>query len=336
MDNYFEFTGETLGHGGVTLRRIRATKDLPRHGVRAGDVGGWLQRRENLSENAWVFGDAKVFKNAHVSMNAKVFGNAEVFGDALVYGDAEVFGYAMVYGNAEVYGNAKVYGYARVFGNAKVFIHAKVFETAKVYGTAKVCENATVFGNARVYENAHVFENAKVLGNAGVVGNAVVFGNAEVFENAGVCGNAQVYENAKVFGNALVQGTAVIFENALVEERNHVLEVKNVGSELVSVTLFRTTEGHHLKVGCWEGTLETLMDEVSRRRKRWSAPKSDQKAWVAQYEAIVALGKATLRLWGQEDTVSITYTNTPPDLQPADILGTSLSLLKPTGVNHEN
>ena len=38
----FEFTGETkVNFHGVTVHRIRATRDIPRAGVKKGDEGGW-------------------------------------------------------------------------------------------------------------------------------------------------------------------------------------------------------------------------------------------------------------------------------------------------------
>ena len=71
--SHFEFTGETKSTPtGVVLQRIRATKPLPRFGVRVGDVGGWIESAANLSGGAWVSGDALVS------------------GDAQVYGDARV------------------------------------------------------------------------------------------------------------------------------------------------------------------------------------------------------------------------------------------------------
>ena len=58
----FEFTGETKVVFGVTLNRIRAVTTIAAIGVAAGDVGGWIEREENLSAygNAWVSGDARV------------------------------------------------------------------------------------------------------------------------------------------------------------------------------------------------------------------------------------------------------------------------------------
>ena len=94
----FEFTGETKVVFGVTLNRIRAVTTIAAIGVAAGDVGGWIEREENLSAygNAWVSGDARVY------------GDAQVYGNARVYGDARVSGDARVYGNAWVSGDARV------------------------------------------------------------------------------------------------------------------------------------------------------------------------------------------------------------------------------------
>lgn len=73
----YEFTGETkeirLLFRTATLHRIRATVAFGI--VEVGDLGGWIEKEENLSHEgkAWVWGNAEVWGNA------KVWGNAEVF-----------------------------------------------------------------------------------------------------------------------------------------------------------------------------------------------------------------------------------------------------------------
>ena len=73
----FEFTGETktisLFFRTATLHRIRAVAEFGL--VKIGDLGGWIEKEENLSHEgkAWVWGNAKVCGDA------KVWGNAEVF-----------------------------------------------------------------------------------------------------------------------------------------------------------------------------------------------------------------------------------------------------------------
>ena len=138
-------TDLTIKVGLKTLYRIEATKDIEKFGVKAGDLGGYIEKEDNLSGDAWVSGDAKVYGNAKVSEDALVSGDAEVYENAKVYGNAQVYGDAWVSGNAEVYENAKVYGNAQVYGDAWVS------------GDALVCGNARVSCDAEVYGNADVY-----------------------------------------------------------------------------------------------------------------------------------------------------------------------------------
>lgn len=120
---------------GIKLCRIEATRDIERLNVKAGDIGGYVEKEVNLRGNAWVSG------------NAYVYGNSRVYGDACVYGNAHVFGNARVYGNAYVFGNALVHGNSHVYGNAWVRDNACVRGDAQVYGDARVYGYSIVCGD---------------------------------------------------------------------------------------------------------------------------------------------------------------------------------------------
>ena len=98
MERKYELTNETREFHGRVLHRIRALKDFG--SVRAGDLGGWVEKEDNLSQfgACWVYGDAQVFENA------RVYGNAQVCGSALFCENARVYGDARVYGNAVITG----------------------------------------------------------------------------------------------------------------------------------------------------------------------------------------------------------------------------------------
>jgi hypothetical protein len=68
----YELTAETKRVGGVTLHRIRALVNIERYGVDIGDLGGWIEKEENLSneDSSWVSGDAWVHGDARVSGDA--------------------------------------------------------------------------------------------------------------------------------------------------------------------------------------------------------------------------------------------------------------------------
>ncbi|MTS75212.1 hypothetical protein GMC99_08520 [[Ruminococcus] torques] len=101
----FKLTSEFIVDiSGVKLFRIKALIEFGN--VKAGDLGGYIEKEENLSHmgDAWVSGDARISGDAQVSGDAWVFGDAQVFGDALVSGDARVSG-------------DKDYAYAHGFGS---------------------------------------------------------------------------------------------------------------------------------------------------------------------------------------------------------------------------
>ena len=133
MAKKYEFTGETKAWLGHTLHRIRALSSF--EGVKAGDLGGWIEKEENLSQggSAWVYGSAVVGASAVVDDSAVVYGEAVVCGSAVVC------------------------------------------DSARVYDSARVCDEAVVCGSARVCDSAVVYDEARVYGSAWVYGSAVVW-----------------------------------------------------------------------------------------------------------------------------------------------------------------
>ena len=89
---------KTLPWGTVLHRVVATTTFTLACGVTVteGDVGGWIEKESNLSDNAWVIGDAMIY------------GDALVYDDALVYGDAQIYGDAEVSGGAKISGDAKI------------------------------------------------------------------------------------------------------------------------------------------------------------------------------------------------------------------------------------
>lgn len=188
---------------GFTLHRIRACVDfitVSGQEVKQGDIGGWIEKEENLSQNgkAWIFDNAKVYCHAQVSEYAEVSENAMISGNAKIYGSCRISSAAEVFGDAEIFGNARVFGCAEISGRAKVYGYAELSGDVKVFRNAKIYGSASVTDFARVCDNAKVFDEAKIHGCAVVRNNAVVCKNAEVFGNAVVCGDTELFWNAKV------------------------------------------------------------------------------------------------------------------------------------------
>ena len=229
----YEFTGEEKVIDNHTLHRIRAVRDFGT--VKAGDLGGWIEKEENLSHD----GDAWVGDNAQVTGAARVISAAQVIGDAWVDG------------NALVGDNAQVIGAARVIGDARVG------ENAWVTGAALVGENALVGGAVRVTDNAQVIGAARVIGSARVTGNALVGGAARVGDNAQVIGAARVTGNALVGGAALVGGVARVTDDA------DFSVISGFGIFSRATTFFRCQDGKiRTQSGCFYGDLDEFRAKV--------------------------------------------------------------------------
>lgn len=173
MDKKYKLTDEYILQDGIKLYRIEALKDF--RNVRKGDKGGFVENENNLSHNrnCWISEDAKVFGEARVYSNAKIPGNAIVYNNAMICGDAEIRGSAKVCDTAYVSGNTIVCGYAYVGGHAYVC------------GNACVCNDASVLGNTLVCGHAHVGGCSTVYGKAQVCSDAIIKSMSDyiVFKN---------------------------------------------------------------------------------------------------------------------------------------------------------
>ena len=85
MSKKYELTDETMELEGHILHRIKALRDF--NYVKAGDLGGWVESEDNLSqyEKCWLCDNAKVYGNAIVCDNARVYDNARVCDNARIY-----------------------------------------------------------------------------------------------------------------------------------------------------------------------------------------------------------------------------------------------------------
>lgn len=174
MDKKYEILkDQSITMNGSMIYRIKALKDFG--DVKAGDMGGFVEKEENLSHEGpcWIYGDAMVYHNAKVKDNAIVRDYVHVYDDA------------QVLQNAIVEGHARVFDHATVFANARIKDNGNVFDHARVHGFAVVQDNATVSGDTRVCGESIIKDYAKVDGyvivTKGTISNsALLFGIGEI------------------------------------------------------------------------------------------------------------------------------------------------------------
>ena len=130
MDKHFELTDKFIINAfGIKLLQIKCTRKIKHADV--GDLGGYIEKEDNLSGDAWVSGNAKVSGNAQVYDDAWVCGDAKVSGNAQVSDDAKVSGNAQVSGDAKVSNNNEHCGFD-CFGSANRHTHAYKTQSGKV------------------------------------------------------------------------------------------------------------------------------------------------------------------------------------------------------------
>ena len=187
---------------GHVLHRIQADRDIPFHGVKVGDIGGWVENPNNLQDDAWVtgylYGDAiacdnaliegMVFDNAFVQKNAVIQENAKVYGNANIGGDAMICDHAVVCGDARVSDNARVMGYAGVSGNARVYDNARISDFVHVTG--------------RAYIGGYVRLKDKVI----VEGDVTIGSHAIIKDNVIVKGYGYICNYIKLHGDLVING----------------------------------------------------------------------------------------------------------------------------------
>ena len=150
------------------MYRIKALRDFG--DVKKGDLGGFIQKEENLSHfgDCWVYDKASVYDDAHICDNAKIKDNACVSSSALIGESAIISGCAIIR------------DWALVRGYANVSDHACVRGEAKVNGKVIISNCACINENARITDNAIVKDCAYVAGKAIIAGNAILKDNQSI------------------------------------------------------------------------------------------------------------------------------------------------------------
>lgn len=252
MEKKYEFTDGEMEFGGHTLHRIRALKSFDY--VSAGDIGGWIESEDNLSQegDCWVMGEAKVFGNARVYGDACIAGDACIYLNARVYGDALVDDTAQVYDRAQVHGNVVVVDNSRIYDIAEVYGGTDDEEEVVISGGAHICGKSKVnhsvsggtveeypvvgvtksgnglkykFANEKYYEpktrvdedgRVHTVRRIIALKSFRDVEKGTIGGWIEHEYNLSQEDDCWVYDNSSVYGDASVSGNAKITDGASV------------------------------------------------------------------------------------------------------------------------
>ncbi len=209
MERKYEFAGETIQFNNRTLRRIRALRDIPKIGVEKGNLGGWIECENNLSQkgDCWVKDDAKVSGSACVTDNALIAGRARVTEGAKISGEVEISDDVIVFGKADLREHVVVCGHARIHGDALISgVDVRVYGRSEIYGMVLISDTRFPYQKHGI----------KIHGDAMIFGSAWIDGwDIEIFDKAKIFGCSHINEETKIFGNAKISGVPFIVKSKI-------------------------------------------------------------------------------------------------------------------------
>lgn len=152
----------------VTVYRIRALKDF--NNVKAGDLGGYIESEQNLSQtgDCWIYGDAKVVGSSSVCDDAKVCDNA-------VAVNVKMSDQSVIDKNAVVL-NAVMTKYSQVTDNAYVNRRYRAKGYAEMHGVSCIKGNAVVKATIIMRNSSCIEGDAVVNGHVLMLGSAKIAG----------------------------------------------------------------------------------------------------------------------------------------------------------------
>jgi hypothetical protein len=221
-----------IRHTHIVAYRVIALIDIPVHGVKAGDVGGYVDHKKVLSQkgDCWIGG------------NAFALDKSRIEDDAIVKDDAVV-------SNTSVEGHAAIYDRA-IVSEMPGLKKSRVLGSAKIYGNAQVV-SSSISGYSKVYEAA-VVNRAYIMGYSSIFGYAKMLGPATSIEDSRIFGYAEIHSNVNII-NSQIHCQVLVHKEADVEDSflTHRKVIKEGGyvSEQDMRVLFKNSHGETLDCG---------------------------------------------------------------------------------------
>lgn len=151
----FELTTDSIIFCGIKLFRIRALREFGN--VKAGDLGGYIEKESNLSQEGkcWAYDKSFIFGNATVKDNVVVCDNAQIRDNACISDNVTIYGNVCIGGDIYIGDCAIISGHANIKG----------------YGNGFIGGNTLISGNACIDGNVYMI-SAWINGNAYIKDNA--------------------------------------------------------------------------------------------------------------------------------------------------------------------
>ena len=192
MKKYDLDRGDYLVKNGKKHYRVVALRDIPEHGIKAGDKGGYIRLKKNLSQK----GSSWVDERAIVTDNARVSGSALIYGDVLLTDNTLVKGRAIVGGNTVISGDTVIFGHVYIDNPVCTY---KDSGTCGTLGYAsRNAAREVRYTRISISGKTRIFDEVKITGNV-IIKNSVLFGKLYLYGNSSVIDNAgRIHANGTI------------------------------------------------------------------------------------------------------------------------------------------
>lgn len=263
----FTFAEAVTLKTGEEVYRIRAMRDIHRHKVKKGDLGGFVQFKENLSQegDAWVDGEAKVLgKSTRVEGNAYVGFHAVVKDGSRITGNSTISRWATL-SNVQVTGtNVDVFGKTiltnvsltgkdiDIDNNAQLEnciiegTSIKIFEQAELHGVhvQPRTESLSIMGNVKITNETaqklridgydiQIDEDVDIQECHGIFGRDIHMTGHVSLKNGVLVEGIQI----DLTDAAFVEGKVKIASNVELKECVHIFNHEDIPCDLQNIQL---------------------------------------------------------------------------------------------------
>lgn len=187
--------------GMVKVSRIKAVRDIPAHGVLAGDLGGYLDSQVILEQkgDCWV-GD-----------------------QAIVLGSVVINSYALITDHAVVHGGTTVLKEKGESGN---YYGLNITENARISGDACLdyvttpterAQAGFIGGQSRIRDHAKIYNARVIIGNTVVEDNATINAGCQLRDESRVSGQAVLEKKVMLHDQSTIADYASIGRNSIIK-----------------------------------------------------------------------------------------------------------------------
>lgn len=232
--------------------RIQALRDIPKYGVKSGDLGGYVTRKDILSHDGtcWIADEAQAIGKVSVSDSAYVGGKAVVW----VYSEF-----------MESHSSAPVYlkGGFRIEENAS--IESRYGKTKRDFISGIFEGNAKIYGNAKLMNVHRIYNNPKIYGDAFLDGAEVIAGSAKIYGKAYIGDGVTVKDDVEIYGQAFLNdkctilGSSKIFDNAKIDEYAKIVDSVIAGdTHIIKSQTVKDGKLNEMTIGSAVNTLDVI------------------------------------------------------------------------------